>query len=171
MAALVLRYSWILSAITNAQTGYSILFRPFLHPLVLSDAASFSRVNAANSTLYLLSLGRQVRAQMDSSGNEKQARRNQAELRVRTIKSKFQSRRMHPEVFKYCRTELMQDNYFHAVFEATKGLAQRIRDMSGIQADGAALIDPVFSESSPSSHSTHFVLIQRSRNIRDLLHC
>jgi len=43
----------------------------------------------------------------------------------------------------------MQDNYFHAVFEATKGLAQRIRDMSGIQADGAALIDRVFSIEQP----------------------
>jgi uncharacterized protein (TIGR02391 family) len=74
---------------------------------------------------------------------------DEAERRVRTIKSKFQSRRMHPEVFKYCRTELMQDNYFHAVFEATKGLAQRIRDMSGIQADGPALIDRVFSIEQP----------------------
>lgn len=74
---------------------------------------------------------------------------DEAEQRVRTIKSKFQGRRMHPEVIKYCRTELMQDNYFHAVFEATKGLAQRIRDMSGIQADGAALIDRVFSIDQP----------------------
>lgn len=69
---------------------------------------------------------------------------SEAERRVQTIRSKFQSRRMHPEVVKYCRTELMQDNYFHAVFEATKGLAQRIRDMSGIQADGFALVDRVF---------------------------
>lgn len=68
----------------------------------------------------------------------------EAERRVRTIQSKFQSRRIHPEVLKYCRTELMQDNYFHAVFEATKGLAQRIRDMSGIQADGPSLVDRVF---------------------------
>jgi len=52
-------------------------------------------------------------------------------------------------VLKYCKIELMQDNYFHAVFEATKGLAQRIRDMSGIQADGAALIDRVFSIEQP----------------------
>ena len=74
---------------------------------------------------------------------------DEAEQRVRTIKSKFQSRRMHPEVLKYCRTELMQDNYFHAVFEATKGLAQRIRDMSGIQTDGSALVDRVFSIEQP----------------------
>ena len=64
-------------------------------------------------------------------------------------KSKFQSRRIHPEVLKYCRTELMQQNYFHAVFEATKGLAQRIRDMSGVQADGPALVDRVFLVEQP----------------------
>jgi uncharacterized protein (TIGR02391 family) len=72
-----------------------------------------------------------------------------AERRVRTIQSKFQGRRIHPEVLKYCKVELMQENYFHAVFEATKGLAQRIRDLSGIQADGAALIDRVFSIDQP----------------------
>jgi len=74
---------------------------------------------------------------------------DQAEKRVRTIRAKFQGRRIHPEVLKYCRTELLQDNYFHAVFEATKGLAQRIRDMSGVTADGAALVDRVFSVEQP----------------------
>jgi uncharacterized protein (TIGR02391 family) len=74
---------------------------------------------------------------------------NEAEARVRTIRSKFQGRQIHPEVLKYCRVELLQDNYFHAVFEATKGLAQRIRDMSGIQLDGAALVDKVFASERP----------------------
>ena len=72
-----------------------------------------------------------------------------AESRVRTIRMKFHGRRIHPEVLKYCRTELMQDNYFHAVFEATKGLAQRLRDSTGVQTDGAALIDAVFSIERP----------------------
>ncbi len=74
---------------------------------------------------------------------------NEAEARVRTIQSKFRDRRMHPEVLKYCRAELMQDNYFHAVFEATKGLAQRIRETSGVELDGAALVDKVFSIDRP----------------------
>ncbi len=69
---------------------------------------------------------------------------DEAEERLQTIQSKFRARRIHSEVLKYCRTELLQDNYFHAVFEATKGLAQRIRDMSGVQADGAKLVDIVF---------------------------
>ncbi len=74
---------------------------------------------------------------------------DEAERRVRTIRSKFQGRVIHLEVLKYCSAELMQDNYFHAVFEATKGLAQRIRDMSGVQLDGATLIDKVFSVDRP----------------------
>jgi uncharacterized protein (TIGR02391 family) len=43
----------------------------------------------------------------------------------------------------------MQDNYFHAVFEAAKGLEQRLREMSGVTASGAALVDQVFSIDKP----------------------
>jgi len=74
---------------------------------------------------------------------------DQAEKRVRTIRAKFEGRRLHPEVLKYCRTELFQENYFHAVFEASKGLAQRIRELSGVQSDGVLLVDQVFSIDKP----------------------
>ncbi len=72
-----------------------------------------------------------------------------AEQRALTLRTKFQGRPIHAEVLKYCRAELLQDNYFHAVFEAAKGLAQRIRDLSGIQDDGADLVDRVFSVENP----------------------
>lgn len=74
---------------------------------------------------------------------------DEAEARARTLRSKFQGRRIHTEVVKYCRAELMQDNYFHAVFEAAKGLAQRIRELANVTADGAALVDLVFSIEKP----------------------
>ena len=74
---------------------------------------------------------------------------DEAERRLQTIHRKFRDRRLHSEVEKYCRTELLQENYFHAVLESTKGLAQRIREMSGVDADGAALIDRVFSVNRP----------------------
>lgn len=73
----------------------------------------------------------------------------EAEKRVKTIQAKFHGRQIHPEVLKYCRSELMQNNYFHAVFEATKGLAQRIRDLSGVDGDGTALVDRVFATNHP----------------------
>lgn len=74
---------------------------------------------------------------------------DEAERRVRTIESKFKGRRIHSEVIKYCRADLMRDDYFDAVFEASKGLAQRIREMSGVHLDGAALVDAVFAIDRP----------------------
>lgn len=74
---------------------------------------------------------------------------DEAEKRVFAIRERFKGRIIHPEVNKYCKTELMQENYFHAVFEASKGLAQRIREMSGTNEDGAKLIDKVFSIENP----------------------
>jgi uncharacterized protein (TIGR02391 family) len=69
---------------------------------------------------------------------------DEAEERVKSIQSKFHGRLVHSEVSKYCNTELMANNYFHAVFEATKGLSQRIKEMSGVDEDGSRLVDKVF---------------------------
>lgn len=74
---------------------------------------------------------------------------DEAHKRLNTINAKFKGRRIHPEVNKYCKMELLQDNYFHAVFEAAKGLAERIREMSGVKLDGAALVDKVFAIDCP----------------------
>ncbi|MDD3949195.1 MAG: TIGR02391 family protein [Anaerolineaceae bacterium] len=74
---------------------------------------------------------------------------SEVEARVMGFRKILVTRNTHPEILKYCRPELMQDNYFHAVFEACKGLFQRIRDLSGIEADGANLIDRVFSIEKP----------------------
>lgn len=74
---------------------------------------------------------------------------DEAEQRLRTLRSKLNGRVIHPEVTKYCRTELLQENYFHAVFEATKGLAQRVRELSGADGDGAKLVDDTFLGRSP----------------------
>lgn len=73
----------------------------------------------------------------------------EAQQRAETLRIRLHERRIHPEVMKYCQAELMQDNYFHAVFEASKGLAQRIRNESGVDADGAKLVDQVFSVKNP----------------------
>ena len=73
----------------------------------------------------------------------------EAEQRAETLRTKLHGRRIHPQVMKYCKAELLQHNYFHAVFEAAKGLAERIRDESGVDADGAKLVDQVFSVQNP----------------------
>jgi len=74
---------------------------------------------------------------------------NEAERRARTINAKLHGRRIHHEVLRYCQAELMQDNYFHAIFEAAKGLAQRIRTLAQVDGDGAALVDRALSVDRP----------------------
>jgi len=51
-------------------------------------------------------------------------------------------------VFEYCIAELLAENYFHSVFEATKSIAERIRELTGIEIDGATLVDTVFNKQS-----------------------
>jgi uncharacterized protein (TIGR02391 family) len=42
---------------------------------------------------------------------------------------------------RFCREELLADNYFHAVLEAVKSVGEKIRDKTGLTDDGGTLID------------------------------
>lgn len=58
-------------------------------------------------------------------------------------------RKIHSEVLRYCKPEALQNNYFHAVFEAIKGLTGRIKEITGLDTDGVALINMAFSAKNP----------------------
>jgi uncharacterized protein (TIGR02391 family) len=68
----------------------------------------------------------------------------EAQQRADALKNKLKERQVHSDVLLFCRAELLQDNYFHAVFEATKSVADKIRDKSGLSIDGSELIDKAF---------------------------
>jgi uncharacterized protein (TIGR02391 family) len=62
--------------------------------------------------------------------------------RANRLSAKLKQRSVHPSVLKFSQRLLIRDgNYFHAVFEATKGVMDRLRTLSGSCADGNALID------------------------------
>jgi uncharacterized protein (TIGR02391 family) len=69
--------------------------------------------------------------------------------RAKRLTSLLQNRGTHQEIFKYCKSELLQENYFHAVLEAVKGVAERLRQMSDLGTDGADLVNTVFSTKKP----------------------
>lgn len=68
----------------------------------------------------------------------------EAEKAADQLRCKLRDRDVHPDVLRYCRAELVQGNYFHAVLEAAKSVAQHIRDKSGLASDGAELVDEAF---------------------------
>ena len=75
----------------------------------------------------------------------KQARTiSDAQTAANQLRQKLVSRGVHPDVLKFCRAELVEGNYFHAVLEATKSLAQKIRDKTGFTSDGGDLVDEAF---------------------------
>ncbi len=57
-------------------------------------------------------------------------------------------RGVHGEVLTYCNEELIRKSLFHAVFEATKGLAARLRVLSGSILDGSDLVNHCFGAKS-----------------------
>lgn len=72
-----------------------------------------------------------------------------ARARAGKLRGLLEARGTHSEVLKYCRAELLEENYFHAVLEAVKGVAERMRTMSGLKTDGAELINQALSIKSP----------------------
>lgn len=74
---------------------------------------------------------------------------DEAERRADRLRSELQARGVHPDVLRYCKAELLEDNYFHAVLEATKSIAEKIRDSTGLDEDGAVLVDQALGGDSP----------------------
>ncbi len=63
--------------------------------------------------------------------------------------SELQKRHIHHDVIKCCKEEYLQENYFHAIFEAAKSLSEKVREKTGILDDGSSLFNTAFSVSNP----------------------
>lgn len=73
----------------------------------------------------------------------------EAKKRFETLDSRSKELKVHSHVLKFCTQELLQENYFHAVFEASKGVFHRIRLLTGSSMDSASLIDQCFKLKEP----------------------
>lgn len=73
-----------------------------------------------------------------------------AKQRASQLSQKLYNLHIHSFVLKCCREELLQDNYFHAVFEAAKSLTDRIASETGLNLDGTKLIEKAFSIEHPA---------------------
>ncbi len=65
--------------------------------------------------------------------------------RAKRMESQLKQRNVHADVLKFCKAEIVAENYFHAVFEAMKSITSKIRTLSGLTGDGAQLVDEAFS--------------------------
>lgn len=73
----------------------------------------------------------------------------EAQRRARDLRADLEGRGVHPDVLAFCRAELLVDNYFHAVQEAVKSVADKIRRMTSLTEDGGVLVDRAFGGDPP----------------------
>lgn len=93
--------------------------------------------------------GLEFRDDGDFHKTTKVATLSEAERTAKQLKQKIIDRDLHLHLLKYCTAEIIQDNLFHAILEATKSVAQLIRDKTNLISDGAELVDEAFGGSSP----------------------
>jgi uncharacterized protein (TIGR02391 family) len=73
----------------------------------------------------------------------------EATRRADELRADLTRRGVHADVLRFCRAELVADNYFHAVLEATKSIADKLREKTGLTEDGAKLVDATLCGSAP----------------------
>lgn len=74
---------------------------------------------------------------------------NDAKAKADSLRQLLETRGIHSYVLDFCKSELLLDNYFHAVLEASKSIYSRIRKLSFLYEDGNKLIDIAFSTKDP----------------------
>lgn len=75
---------------------------------------------------------------------------DEARLRADRLRARLEERNVHADVLSFCRPELTERNYFHAVLEATKSVAEKIRRRTGLEDDGSELAQNAFSLNNPA---------------------
>lgn len=74
---------------------------------------------------------------------------DEVDRRVNSLQRQLYNRAIHSEVQKYCIKDYLQKDYYDAVFEAAKGLAERVRQITGLTSDGGTLFQTAFAKNDP----------------------
>ena len=74
---------------------------------------------------------------------------SEAQQRAHRLDAALRQRSVHPDVLSYCRAELLQHDSFHAVLEATKSVAEKMRARTGLGSDGGTLVDQALGGDQP----------------------
>lgn len=106
----------------------------------VSDGSYFEiKRNELNKVLAFLGLSLSDEGKLEEMSRAKTI--SAASAAASRLRSRLQDRGVHGDVLTFCREELLKDNYFHAVLEAAKSVAQKLRDKSGCISDGSELVD------------------------------
>ena len=137
---------------TNTFSKIYVFIEYALAPITHTDLSNRNQYNwlLEETNKVLLFLGLCVDRKGKISQVVKAETLSEVDRRVNDLSKKLYDRAIHQQVIKYCNKDLLRKDYFDAVFEAAKGLAERLREISGINVlDGGQLFDTAFSLGNP----------------------
>jgi uncharacterized protein (TIGR02391 family) len=129
---------------------YSFLEKA-LNPVVFTDEKSRDKYNylleGTNKALLLAGLEITKEGKLIEVVQAKTL--DEVDRRVNSLQRQLYNRAIHNEVQKYCIKDYLQKDYYDTVFEAAKGLAERVRQITGLTTDGGTLFQTAFSKNDP----------------------
>jgi len=69
---------------------------------------------------------------------------SEAKGRAVKVKQKVHGLSIHSDIIPYCEEQYLKENYFHAILEITKSVAEKLRTKSGYTTDGSELVENCF---------------------------
>jgi uncharacterized protein (TIGR02391 family) len=148
---------WLYSCLATEINNRHSLERVFSFLQAVLNPALYTSVDSRQRYRYLFEETNKVLLlaglSIDQSGRLTEVSQAQTltevDQRVNSMKKALYDRAIHSEVQKYCVEDYLRADYYDAVFEAAKGLAERVRQISGLTTDGGALFQTAFSKNDP----------------------
>ena len=125
----------------GSRTGILEFIRQAMKPERYAKNPGRFELIRVNLNRAILLFGLVVDASGILSSTETAANLSEASQRADELRSDLGKRGVHPDVLRFCKAELVEDNYFHAVLEAAKSVADKLRTKSGLSEDGGKLVD------------------------------
>ena len=148
---------WLYNCLATEINNSHSLSKVFSFLQAALNPARYTSVDSRQQYRYLLEETNKILLfaglLIDQSGRLKEVSQahtlTEVDQRVNHLKKALYDRAIHSEVQKYCVEDYLRADYYDAVFEAAKGLAERVRQISGLTTDGGALFQTAFSQNKP----------------------
>ena len=122
-----------------------------LNPVAYTDASSRDKyaylLEETNRVLLLAGLSVSKEGTLSEAVQAKTF--DEVDRRVNDLRRQLYNRAIHQEVEKYCIKDYLRQDYYDAVFEAAKGLSERLRQITGLTTDGGTLFQKAFARNDP----------------------
>jgi uncharacterized protein (TIGR02391 family) len=126
--------------------GIFVFITKAMDPASFTDRPEVYRLLRDKLNAVLAFSGFQLREDGKIIRQDKASTIDQALKRANRLRASLIQRAVHADVLKFCTAELLDENFFHAVFEAIKSITAKLRQLTGSTKDGTDLVHHAFGD-------------------------